>query len=65
MTEWQPIETAKEDPDTVVEVYAPSFEGLDAVVCLCCWHPDGGWCICQLRNVTHWRPHNPPEATNG
>jgi hypothetical protein len=69
---WQPIETAPRD--RLVEVYAPSpdpkrwtpeVHNLPPVVCLARWHPDAGFCVCEIREVTHWREHVPPagEAT--
>jgi len=53
----------------MVEVYAPppaparwheSMCDLPPVVCLVQWHPDGGFCVCEVREVTHWREHTPP-----
>lgn len=69
---WQPIETAPRD--RLVEVYAPSpdparwtpeVHDLPPIVCLARWHPDAGFCVCEIREVTHWREHVPPagEAT--
>ena len=59
MSEWQPIETAPKKG--LIEVYAPGEEfGLSSIVCLCEWHEDAGFCVCELRCPTHWRPHNPP-----
>lgn len=55
---WLPIETAPKD--RVIEVYAPPTHGLNAMVSLCEWHEDAGFCICELREPTHWRPHTPP-----
>lgn len=64
---WQPIETAPRD--RLVEVYAPSpdparwtpeVHNLPPIVCLARWHPDGGFCVCEIREVTHWREHIPP-----
>lgn len=64
---WQPIETAPRD--RLVEVYAPSpdperwtpeVHKLPPIVCLARWHPDGGFCVCEIREVTHWREHVPP-----
>ena len=52
---WQPIETAKTD-GTLVIVYAPPSHGLTGLVTVCAYHPDGGWCVCELREVTHWHP---------
>lgn len=55
---WRPIESAPKDQ--LIEVYAPSREGLNPIVSLCEWHPDAGFCICEIRYPTHWRAHNPP-----
>lgn len=57
---WRPIEEAAEDPDAEIEVYAPAAHGLPAMVTLCKWHPDGGFTVDELRQVTHFRPHRPP-----
>lgn len=58
---WMPIESAPEDPDLLVEVYAPAREGLKAIVCACQWHPDAGHCVDEIRYVTHWRPLSHPK----
>lgn len=59
MSEWQPIETAPRD-GTLVWVYAPEREGLAHIVCPCSYHPDGGWCVDEIRLVTHWQPMTVP-----
>lgn len=51
---WQPIATAPID-GTVVLVYAAEYEGLPAFTCLCCYTDWGGWCVDELRQVTHWQ----------
>lgn len=60
---WQPIETAPQD--RMVLVYAPSPDptrwhtsvcDLSPIICAAKWHPEGGWCVCEIREVTHWRP---------
>lgn len=57
---WRDIETAPKD--RIIEVYAPAFEdALGPMISLCQWHPDAGFCICQLRRPTHWREHIAPE----
>ena len=62
-SEWRPISEAVEDPTVTIEVYAPDREGLGPIVTLCNWHPSAGWCIDELRDVTHWRPHVKPGGT--
>jgi len=66
---WKPIDTVPQD--RLVEVYAPSPDparwhesvcDLPPVVCLAQWHPDAGFCVCTIREVTHWREHEPPTA---
>ena len=49
---WQPIATAPHDRPIVV--YAPPREGLPEFAGMCEWHPDAGFCVCELREVTHW-----------
>ena len=60
--DWQPIETAPRDRP--VEVYAPPPDpvkwadavcDLPEVMCIAQWHPDAGFCVCTIREVTHWR----------
>lgn len=51
---WQPIDTAP--LDGLVRVYAPAYEGLPAIECTAEYHEDAGWCVDELRQVTHWRP---------
>ena len=56
MSDWQLIETAPKD-GTIIIVFAPGKElGLPDFVGLCSWHEDAGFCICELRNPTHWMP---------
>ena len=61
-SEWRPIKEVVEDPAVTIEVYAPARDGLGPMVTLCNFHPDAGWFVCELRHVTHWRPHVAPEA---
>lgn len=63
LTQWQDIATAAEDPNLLIEVYAPEREGLPPMVSLCRWHPDAGFCVCEIRNVTCWRRFSPPGET--
>ena len=60
--DWQPIETAPEDRP--VEVYAPPPDpakwvvavcDMPEIMCIAKWHPDAGFCVCTIREVTHWR----------
>jgi len=59
---WQPIKTAPTD-GTEVLVYAPPREGLKEMRSVCAYHPDAGWCIDELREVTLWQPL--PTAPSG
>ena len=62
---WQPIETAPKD-GTVFLAWAPGREGLPPMFSLCAWHPDGGFCIDELREATNWMPlPEPPEVVRG
>jgi hypothetical protein len=65
---WQPIETAPQD-GTLIIVYAETPEharwpdqslDLPPLVTLCAWHPDTGFCVCEIREPTHWMPYSPP-----
>lgn len=56
---WLPIDEAPTD-GTMVWVWAPEREGLPGFVCPCQYHPDGGWCVDEIRFVTHWQPMIPP-----
>ena len=55
MRNWQPIETAPKD-GTEVWVYVTAKEGLRSFETSCAWHPDAGWCVDEIREVTHWLP---------
>jgi len=65
--DWQPIATAPKD-GTEVLVYArvlhPEKWGvhLEPMVCAASYHPDAGWCVCEIRDATHWRPLPAPPA---
>lgn len=54
MTGWRLIDTAP--LDAWVLVYAASRDGLDGFICTARYHSDGGWCVDELREVTHWMP---------
>ena len=62
MSTWQPIETAPTDGRLVI-VYAEAHDGLDGFVTAARWHEDAGWCVDELRPVTHWMPL--PEPPKG
>lgn len=58
---WQPIATAptgdagtRDAPDVLV--YASQAHGLRGFMAVTHWHPDGGWCVDELRAITHWMP---------
>lgn len=66
---WQPIETAPTD-GTMVLVYAVVLEPkkwgikLDPIICAAAYHEDAGFCVCEIRDATHWMPlPEPPELT--
>lgn len=55
-TSWMPIETAPTD-GTVVECYAPgAIHALHDLIGPCAYHPDAGWCMDEIREITLWRP---------
>ena len=61
---WRPIETAPKD-GTVVLVFAEERQGLPAFQCTAAHHKDAGWCVDELREVTHWMPlPTPPQKEN-
>lgn len=51
---WQRMESAPLDRE--VHVYAPAAHGLDAFYTKAAHHPDAGFCVCELREPTLWRP---------
>ena len=55
---WRLIETAPTD-GTVVLVFAAERDGLAAFQCTAAYHEDAGWCVDELREVTHWMPLPP------
>jgi hypothetical protein len=58
---WQPIETAPQD-GTHVLIYAGERAGLPAFQCVAAYHPDGGWCVDELRYAVAWQPLPEPPA---
>ena len=53
---WRPIETAEPVVNEPVWVYVAARDGLPAFQTHCAYHPDAGWCVDELREVTHWAP---------
>lgn len=62
---WRPIEEAKEDQWVWIIAFAPAAHGLPAIVRPCQWHPDAGFCVDELRTVTHWTPLPEPPKEAG
>lgn len=59
---WEPISNAKTD-GTEYWVYAPGAAyDLPDIQCRCAYHPDAGWCVDELREVTHFRLLPAPPA---
>ena len=52
---WSPIASAPTD-GTLVWVYVKEREGLSSFQGPCAYHPDAGWCMDEIREVTHWMP---------
>lgn len=46
--------------DRPLIVSTNSVEGLPAFTTHCQWHPDAGFCVCELREVIAWRDFPPP-----
>jgi len=62
MSKWQPIETAPMD-GTAVLVYAAPWGNLPGFQDIASWHKEAGWCVDELREVTHWMSlPEPPEG---
>lgn len=64
---WRDIESAPKDRWIIV--YAAPAHGLPGFVTPCLWHPDGGFCVDELRNATLWQdlpaaPPTPQEPTD-
>ena len=51
---WRPIAEAPTD-GTVVLVYAPSYEDLPSMITTAAYSEYAGWCVDELRTVTHFR----------
>ncbi len=55
---WLDIASAPRDGTEII-AYSQDVSGvtgLNPFVSLCAWHPDAGFCTCELREVTHWMP---------
>lgn len=57
---WRDIATAPKDGWIIV--YCPAAHGLPEMVCPCRYHSDGGFCVCEIREPTHWQPLPTPPA---
>lgn len=57
---WRPIETAPKDGTLFLAWAEPGQHGLPGMHSLCAWHEDAGFCICELRQPTHWKPLRAP-----
>lgn len=51
---WRPVAEAPTD-GTVVLVYAPAYEGLPSMITTAAYSEYAGWCVDELRTVTHFR----------
>lgn len=69
---WRPIETAPTD-GTMIVVHAEvpaharcrdAAKELPPLVSLCAYHPDAGFCVCTIREPTHWAQYTPPDHAN-
>lgn len=61
---WRPIATAPKD-GTVFLAFAPGADyGLDDLKTHCSWHRDAGFCVCELREPTHWLPFSEIPSPN-
>jgi hypothetical protein len=64
---WEDISTAPKDGSEII-AYSQDVSGttgLNPFVSLCAWHPDAGFCTCELREVTHWMRFDPPPVSTG
>lgn len=60
--DWRPIETAPRDGSEIL-VWAPGRDGLPPMFAVTAWHESAGFCVCEVRAPTHWKPLTPPEVT--
>jgi hypothetical protein len=61
---WRPIETAPKDgTDFLAYSQDLGANDLTPFISLCSCHPDAGFCTCEIRTVTHWRPLPSPPIT--
>lgn len=63
MIHWLTIDLAPREG--LIVVYCPPYQDLPELVSLCEWHPDGGFCVDELREPTHFarfdRPGTPEQ----
>jgi hypothetical protein len=58
---WRDISTAPHDRWIIV--YAEPYDDLPGFVTPCLWHPDGGFCVDELREASRWHElPSPPET---
>jgi hypothetical protein len=60
---WQDISTAPRD--CTILVWCPPKHGLPGLTTVALYHPDAGFCVCELRDPTHWRPLPAPPQPEG
>jgi hypothetical protein len=58
---WRDIASAPKD-GTEVLVWCPPAHGLPSLTRVCGYHEDAGFCVCELREPTHWQPLPAPPA---
>ena len=58
---WHPIATAPRDRMILVYAVTPDrakpplgCDDLEPLICTTKWHTDAGFCVCELREATHW-----------
>lgn len=71
--QWRPIEEAPRDGTEVLvwaglnppEKWHESLHDIRPYIGPASYHPDAGWCVCTVREVTHWmpRPADPEPPT--
>ncbi len=70
VSQWQPIETAPKDGTPVLvyaqldppEKWAAYMRDLPPLIAITSWHHDAGFCVCEVREPTHWMPLPDPPS---